>query len=232
MNNSDFEKILFGISAFPIFVLDTSIPLKKYVKLDMSTTNKDLLNFDVSSAGEWEKYIDSYLEKKAATVAYGGYLEERNLYNRSTYFTNQSKENQRNIHLGMDFWCKENTKVLAALDGTIHSFKLNDNYGDYGPTIILKHQIQGQLFYTLYGHLTLNSIKNIKVGTPVKQGEVIGSLGSAAVNGDYAPHLHFQIIKDIEGNFGDYPGVSSLNNLAFYKENCPDPKLLLCIKNA
>ena len=52
-------------------------------------------------------------------------------------------------------------------------------------------------------------------------------IGGTEVNGDYAPHLHFQIIKDIEGFEGDYPGVSSQNNLAYYSDNCPDPNLIL-----
>ena len=58
----------------------------------------------------------------------------------------------------------------------------------------------------------------------------IGNLGVASVNGDYAPHLHFQIIRDLEDNFGDYPGVASENNIPFYKRNCPDPNLLLKLK--
>jgi hypothetical protein len=42
--------------------------------------------------------------------------------------------------------------------------------------------------------------------------------------------LHFQIINDMQGKKGDYPGVSSKKELAFYKKNCPDPNLLLKIK--
>jgi murein DD-endopeptidase MepM/ murein hydrolase activator NlpD len=76
----------------------------------------------------------------------------------------------------------------------------------------------------------MQSIENIKVGAAVLQGQVIGNLGVASVNGDYAPHLHFQIIRDLEDNFGDYPGVASENNIPFYKSNCPDPNLLLKLK--
>ncbi|WP_368356657.1 peptidoglycan DD-metalloendopeptidase family protein [Polaribacter sp. ALD11] len=123
-----------------------------------------------------------------------------------------------------------NTKVLAVLDGEVYSFKNNNNFGDYGPTIILKHQINKEVFYSLYGHLSSNSIKNIKIGDVVLEGSTIGFLGNAEVNGDYAPHLHFQIIRNMEQNFGDYPGVSSEENVAFYKKNCPDPNLLLKIK--
>ena len=47
------------------------------------------------------------------------------------------------------------------------------------------------------------------------------------MNGDYAPHLHFQIIKDVQDFVGDYPGVCSKMDLEFYKKNCLDPELLL-----
>ena len=106
----------------------------------------------------------------------------------------------------------------------------NTNYGDYGPTLILKHKIEDELFYTLYGHLSLASIERIKVGVEVKQGEQIATLGTTEVNGDYPPHLHFQIIKDIQDYKGDYPGVCNQMDLEFYRGNCPDPNLLLGLK--
>jgi murein DD-endopeptidase MepM/ murein hydrolase activator NlpD len=115
------------------------------------------------------------------------------------------------------------------LDGKVHSFKNNNNLGDYGPTIILEHKLNNHVFYTLYGHLALESIESIKVGDLFAKGQQLALLGDSSVNGDYAPHLHFQIIKDIDVNFGDYPGVSSKTKLAYYLENCPDPNLLLKI---
>jgi murein DD-endopeptidase MepM/ murein hydrolase activator NlpD len=172
------------------------------------------------------------VRSKKAQVAYGGYLEQRNIYKRSTYFNQQVNPNdERNIHLGIDIWAPAGTKVLAAWDGELHSFQNNTNHGDYGPTIILKHVIDGFTFYTLYGHLSLNSISTLCVGNQIAQGEVIAFLGDSVVNGDYAPHLHFQIILDIQDYFGDYPGVCSVNQLEFYKSNCPDPNLLLGLGN-
>ncbi|WP_158837643.1 peptidoglycan DD-metalloendopeptidase family protein [Polaribacter sp. L3A8] len=227
MNTEKFNHFLSQISKDPISVIDASISLDNYYPIAISSKNKELLSFDISSSTEWETYLKSFLKKINAEVAFGGYLEKRNIYDRSTYFKNQSKEKQRNIHLGIDLWCAEKTKVLAALDGELHSFKNNENYGDYGPTIILKHQIEKEVFYTLYGHLSLASIENLKIGDTVLQGNTIGYLGGSSVNGDYAPHLHFQIIRDLEDNFGDYPGVSSEENIAFYQKNCPNPNLLL-----
>jgi len=108
----------------------------------------------------------------------------------------------------------------------VHSFKNNTNFGDYGPTIILKHRIENIEFYTLYGHLSLESIENLNVGQTFKQGEQIATLGDAKVNGDYPPHLHFQIIKDMQDYVGDYPGVCSKQDLEFYMQNCPNPEIL------
>jgi len=207
-------------------VIVATISYEDYISIDLSVKNPDL-TFDLESSSVWETYINSYLKKHNKKVAYGGYLEKRALYDRSSYFNESNDELKRNIHLGLDLWISAGTPVLAAFDGEIHSFKNNTNFGDYGPTIILKHTINDLSFYSLYGHLRLNDLKSLKVGDLVKKGETIAHLGEAKENGDYAPHLHFQIIKDIEDNFGDYPGVSNKKDIEFYKSNCPDPKLFL-----
>ena len=209
-----------------IKVIDSAIPYSQYNPLDLSESNTELQQLNLSNANELEEYIEQLLIANNAKVAYGGYNEVRNLYKRSAVFNNQNTE-ERNIHIGMDLWIKSGTPVLAALDGKIHSFQNNDNLGDYGPTIILEHQLENHTFYTLYGHLALESIQSIKAGDFFAKGQQLALLGNSDVNGNYAPHLHFQIIKDIDANFGDYPGVCSKSKLPYYLENCPDPNLLL-----
>lgn len=212
----------------PTKIIDSSIDFSNYIPLDLSITNKELMESKPENATEFEIFISNYLQNNNAEVAFGGYIEGRTLYKRSTIFKNESIA-ERNIHIGLDLWTKVDTAVLAALDGKVHSFKNNIGLGDYGPTIILEHEVENEKFYTLYGHLSLESIKNLSVGKQFKKGEKIATLGSAAVNGDYAPHLHFQIIQNIEDYWGDYPGVCNSNDLNFYIENCPDPNLLLKI---
>ncbi|HEX9150610.1 MAG TPA: peptidoglycan DD-metalloendopeptidase family protein [Flavobacterium sp.] len=209
-------------------VIDDSIDYTSYFPLDLSTLNLELSKLDVSNSIDFEKYIENYLTASKTQVAFGGYNEERNLYKRSAVF-NDPKTEERNIHIGLDLWTKAGTRVLAALDGTIHSFNYNAGLGDYGPTLILEHKIENQIFYTLYGHLSLESITEIEIGTAVKKGQQIATLGNSVINGDYSPHLHFQIIKNIADYFGDYPGVCSKRDLDYYLENCPDPNLLLKI---
>ncbi len=225
MSPLPFIVFLEQLNAHP--VLDVSISKSAYCPVDLSIYNDKLQGVNVSSSKELEDFIWAHMKNLNAKVAYGGYLEQRGIYQRSSYFNQANPRTERNIHLGVDLWIAANTPIYAPLAGTLHSFKNNRNHGDYGPTIILKHQIDAIEFYTLYGHLSVSSIENLKVGAELKQGEQIATLGTAEVNGDYPPHLHFQIIKAIDDYNGDYPGVSHHLNLDFYKQNCPDPNLLL-----
>lgn len=219
-----FEQLL--ASQESVFVIDRTQAISSYTPIDLSVTNTDLLLLNLQTAVDYETYLQNYLKVRNSTVAYGGYLEHRNLYKRSRLFKDSQTE-ERNIHIGLDLWIAAGTKVLAALDGTVHSFQNNTNIGDYGPTILLEHVLKNHTFYTLYGHLSLDSITNLKIGQKVRKGELIATLGAANVNGDYAPHLHFQIIRELGDYHGDYPGVCSLSNVPYYQKNCPDPKLLL-----
>lgn len=210
-------------------VIESSIPYSKYASLDLSISNMELSKIDMSDPEAVEIYIENHLQRNNAKVAFGGYNEERNLYKSSLIFNDDEKE-ERNIHIGMDLWITAGTPVLAAVDGIVYGFDFNAGKGNYGPTIILKHSIENQTFYTLYGHLSLESIENIEIGTIFKKEQQIATLGDSSVNGGYSPHLHFQIIKNIEDFTSDYPGVCSKKDLNFYLENCPDPNLLLKIR--
>ncbi|WP_045468224.1 peptidoglycan DD-metalloendopeptidase family protein [Winogradskyella sp. PG-2] len=220
-----FETFLKSLKSYSL--LNATIVKDQYIPINLSLHNSELKAINVSNSDDLEHFIWNYMKTHNAKVAYGGYLEQRGIYQRSAYFNETNSETERNIHLGIDLWIAAETPIYAPLAGSIHSFKNNINHGDYGPTIILKHHIYSFEFYTLYGHLSMASIENLKVGVEVKQGDQIATLGTAEVNGDYPPHLHFQVIKDIEDYKGDYPGVSNRLDLEFYKKNCPNPNLLL-----
>ena len=211
-----------------IKVVDDSIPYSKYTPIDLSVSNTDLSKIDMGNANDFVTYVENILQKNNAKVAFGGYNEERNLYKSSHLFNDEENE-ERNIHIGMDLWIKAGTPILAALDRTVHGFDFNVGKGNYGPTIILKHSIENHIFYSLYGHLSIESIEDLEIGTIFKKGQKIATLGDASVNGGYAPHLHFQIIKEIKDYLGDYPGVCSKKDLDYYLNNCPNPDLLLKI---
>lgn len=219
------EKLLKQTSFAPILkeVAD------QYVWIDLSKFNAELLKVDVTDTGSFSTYIQEYLTLHNAKVAIGGYQEHRNIYKRSAVFNNDPSE-ERFIHLGIDLWTSAYTPIHAPLKGVVHSFKNNKGLGNYGPTIILEHQLKKQVFYTLYGHLTKDSLDHLMVGEKIDKGEMFGAIGNHPSNGDYPPHLHFQIIKDLGGLNGDFPGVTSLNNLKKDLQNSLDPNLILKIK--
>ena len=206
----------------PLLLLDHNIPKTEYCKLDLSDTNPDLHHINIADPKVCQEYIDAVLEKNRATVAYGGYLERRTLYASDRF----SKGNIRNIHLGVDYWCKAGTKVISPMAGTVHSFRNNDDQGNYGPTIILSHEGEQGRFYSLFGHLSLESLEGLYVGKQFEKGSILATLGDTPINVNYAPHLHFQTIIDLGDYKGDFPGVCNRENLDFFTQNCPEPKLM------
>ena len=109
--------------------------------------------------------------------------------------------------MGIDIWGAENTKIFAPLGGMVYGFAYNGEDGDYGATIILQHQLDMVSFYTLYGHLSLKDIAPLRKGMVITRGECFAHFGNVKENGNWPPHLHFQIIEDIGFHESDYPGV-------------------------
>jgi murein DD-endopeptidase MepM/ murein hydrolase activator NlpD len=152
---------------------------------------------------------------------FGGYLEKRGLYSRSTVFNDGHAF--RDVHLGIDLWCPAGTEVFCPWDGVIHSFRDNAKFGDYGPTIIVQHNAGVFQGYSLYGHLSRSSLEGLRSGKTLKGGQRMGILGEPFENVGWPPHLHFQLIYDLKGYEGDYPGVCLENEKDKFRGNCPDP---------
>jgi peptidoglycan LD-endopeptidase LytH len=198
-------------------------------KLDFTEHNTGLTDDMLHDTVAFTHYIHDVLEKEGAEYGIGGYNEHRTIYSRSHLFDGAAQEGTepRRLHLGIDVWGKPHTKVICPLEGTVHSFGFNPGFGDYGGTIILSHKLGGLSFHTLYGHLSLASTQNWQGGERVQKGDVIGEFGIPQENGNWPPHVHFQVIQNIQGMRGDYPGVCRFSERAFYLDNCPDPDLIL-----
>ncbi|AHM58976.1 peptidase m23 [Flammeovirgaceae bacterium 311] len=192
--------------------------------IDLSAGNTFLAQLDVADTAATDAYIQQELKQKNAAGAIGGYLENRLLYLRSNVF---AADEHRTLHIGMDIWLPAGVPLFAVLPGSVHSYADNDNFGDYGPTIILEHQLEDIQFYTLYGHLSRTSLASLYEGKTFAAGEPIATLGTEAENGNWPPHLHFQIILDMQGRRGDFPGVAAPSQKEYYQQLCPNPNDLL-----
>jgi peptidoglycan LD-endopeptidase LytH len=194
--------------------------------VDLSRGNAALAQWpDPPGAPLPDGYIQAQMRAQGTCFLWGGYAEDRDFYRLSPNFHTPSEP--RSIHLGIDIWAGAGTPVRAALPGLVHSLANNAGFGNYGGTIILAHDLSGHIFYSLYGHLSVASLAGWLPGQPVAADQPLGALGQPAENGGWSPHLHFQLMTDLLGHRGDFPGVAARTEQAFYLSICPDPNRLL-----
>jgi len=197
--------------------------IRDYATIDLSADT--LSRLDVKDEDDLKAYLAKHHQSTQSKYLWGGYLEHRSLY-QSDLFKRADSE-VRDIHLGIDIWGIVYEQVHAPIDGTIHSFAYNDGALDYGYTLILSHRIDEVQFYTLYGHLGPGYYPSWKEGKSINAGDAIADLGPPDTNGGWLPHLHFQVMMDMEGRVGDFPGVCSRQHLRKWKALCPNPQELI-----
>ncbi|WP_409368037.1 murein hydrolase activator EnvC family protein [Lysinibacillus sp. 38-6] len=107
------------------------------------------------------------------------------------------------FHYGVDLANKTGTPIWAASDGVVSYAAPLSSYGN---VVILTHSIDGQIYTTVYAHL---SAFNVSVGDEVSQGQQIAAMGSTGRS--TGPHLHFEI------HIGSWQGqaVGSVNPLKY-----------------
>lgn len=161
------------------------------------------------------------------SIIAGGYLEPRPIYTTDAYKVQSNLGSiHRTVHLGIDFWLPALTPVYALFDGEIEISRNDAGDKEYGGLIIIKHEFPELTFYTLYGHQSVESVQSWKKGDKVKKGQKISELGIHEENGNWASHLHFQVMLDMLGNEEEFPGVTYPDQVDIWKSICPDPNLL------
>jgi len=205
-----------------------SLKIKSVTHVDMSIGSAWLGNKEEYSDTDITEYKLKQIEKEnPESILANGYLEVRPFYTTNAFRMDGNNGPQyRTVHLGTDFWVDAKTPLHAAYDGKVVILHHNNYLKDYGPLMVLEHEFNGSLFYTLYGHLTLSSLEMTKIGQKVKQGELVGYIGDTSENGIWTPHLHFQVMLDLLGNTENYPGVAFPSEKAVWKSICQNPKLL------
>ena len=212
--------------------------------LDIDLPTAPLKIFDLSVAsplvhGDPEKNTEPHITKRiwhemeAAGVkaAIGRYDEARMIYTSPLFVKGDGlTEEHRVVHIGMDLYAEAGSAVHAPIAGKVFAFSNNKAPQDYGPVVILEHATdRGELFYTLYGHLSTDTLKELYAGKPIARGERFARIGAADVNGGWTPHLHFQIITDLLDLGCDFPGVARSGERNLWTLFSPDPNLVIGI---
>jgi len=199
---------------------------ERSIVLDLSigsmALGESLLNLPVERFGQ---LVNRALADAGTDFGFGRWGEPRELYV-SNLFANESTEvtDPRVVHMGIDVFCRADTPIYSPLAGRVHIKTNNTAELDYGPMLVLEHDTSnGEVFYSLYGHLRATSLSDMNEGQAVSAGEQIATVGSAPENGNWPPHLHFQLILDLQGLGADFPGVAKRSEQAAWLALSPLP---------
>ena len=158
---------------------------------------------------------------RTSEFSIGRYDEDRvGVYTQSLF------EGQRTIHMGIDIGGPVGTPVHAFSEGMLWCAGCNASEGDYGPTLITLHVLDGVRLWALYGHLSLDSLVGWSRGHRFSAGDRLGFIGSEHENGGWPPHLHFQLSL-VEPKGCDLRGVVSAAERQQARLDFPDPRLVL-----
>ncbi len=172
------------------------------------------------------KTLFEKMREAGVKIGIGRYNEARLLYSSPLFGAGHPTEEHRTIHLGIDLFAEAGTAICAPLAGWVHAFQNNRQPLDYGPVVILRHEADGEAFFTLYGHLSVDSLEELCIDLPIAKGQHIGRIGSPPENGGWTPHLHFQIIRDLLDLDCDFPGVALASERELWLNLSPDPSEL------
>lgn len=216
------------LRAAPIAPVLPTLDLSRAARLDFTAANPRLTPENLRETATFDRLVQQMLAEQGAIVGWGGYLEDRVIYRRSPDLFGDAGP-ARSLHLGIDVWCPAGTPVAAPLPATVHSIADNAGFGDYGPTVILEHWLEGFTFWSLCGHLRRAEVEKLAPGQILSAGQVFAAVGPWPENGDWPPHLHFQLITDLQSRIGDFPGVAVPTERVQWEAICPDPNLILRI---
>ncbi|WP_209121442.1 murein hydrolase activator EnvC [Alkalihalobacillus sp. BA299] len=91
----------------------------------------------------------------------------------------------KKMHHGLDISNSTGTPIYAAEGGTVIAARYMNGYGN---TVMISHNVNGQVLTTLYAHMSAISVSN---GQRVSRGQQVGSMGSTGAS--TGPHLHFEV---------------------------------------
>lgn len=214
--------------SLPLSTIFPSIDAEGIQSLDLSVSGTWIGDREEASDLSFFQYKIEQLQKKVpGRIIAGGYMEPRALYETEAYErTGNNGKESRTLHLGIDFWVPVDTPVHVPFDGEVVTAVHDRGDKEYGGLIILKH-LEGDIgFYTLYGHQTIQSVEQWKTGDQIKKGQLLSRIASWPENGNWAPHLHFQVMLSLLDYVDDFPGVAYPAEMEIWRSICPDPNLL------
>src|SRR6266404_7751612 len=172
--SEDFRRWLTSKAKTAASILDVDVRTDPCRVFDLSVGSayfgRDPLDADTSA---FTDKIFGDMKRDGIRVGVGRYDEPRPFYTSSLFGAGSNPtDERRTIHLGLDLFVEPGTRLYAPLEGVVHTLANNAAPLDYGPLVILRHAIENdQEFFTLYGHLSKDTLSELQVGQAVARGQ-------------------------------------------------------------
>lgn len=175
-----------GIKVYPLF--GDYLRGKPYI-FDFSSNNPKTSEYNLTDFHEFNQMIFEEMDNSSCQWGIGRYLEERKNLLRA--YPNIIEE-QRYYHLGLDIVAPYDTPMYCPLEAEVFKVGKEQQLGNYGGYIMLKHNINEVVFYSFYGHL--KTPHTVRVGDQIKAGEEFTRIGQESDSGGWFCHTHLQIL--------------------------------------
>ena len=217
---------LLNVDIHPIFDDVKGLPMYIPLSKDNSFIRNATENDTPFTQEQLNEYIQSQLKKNNRSWAISNYLENR------TEMLSISRPDMvlenRTYNIGVNITAPLGSVLHSPLDAEVVQSYYEVGEGNYGGLVVLKHNINGCIFYSLYGHLNKNHLP--KTGITLKQGEVFEEVGNFDDNGHWFLNVHLQILTEEAYNSGWISkGYCKTENLPNINSYCPNPLFLLKI---
>jgi 4-aminobutyrate aminotransferase-like enzyme/Ser/Thr protein kinase RdoA (MazF antagonist)/murein DD-endopeptidase MepM/ murein hydrolase activator NlpD len=220
-----------GHRAAPI--TDHDLRAAPVLGLDFSAGSPLISSNPAENAAEpLTRRVFAAMAEASAALGAGGYDEARVIYAAPAFGEGRPTDERRTVHIGIDLTLPAGSALYAPFDGVVHGFEDASARLDYGPVIVLRHDLPGDeplTFFTLYGHLTRESLEGLRIGARIDAGQRFAAVGAPPDNGDWWPHVHVQVIADMLDVPCNFNGVAPASQRATWLSLCPDPNLMLGI---
>ncbi|MDB5556436.1 MAG: 4-aminobutyrate transaminase [Rhizobium sp.] len=208
-------------------VVRPDLPKPMVTVFDFSATSPDATWLDSLDGPGFDGYCAEKIAAEGADFGVGAYGEDRTIY-KGDAFETTAPHVRRTVHIGIDIFAPAGEPVHAPMDGTVAFIHDDAVAYSFGPTVLLKHETdEGDVFWTLYGHLSRTSVARLRPGQRIAKGTPFTEFGPRPENGEWPPHLHFQIVTDHLGLGARMHGVGTLGEWQIWLQVSPDPSVVL-----
>jgi len=179
-----------SLEIFPIFWKNN---IKNPVFLSMdddSNWMKSLTDEQINNQEFFNEQINIFHKNNNSDLIISWYLEKRERMFTALWFK-QMVEQKRFFHLGMDLSISKWTPIYAPLNWEVYDSWYEEGDWNYWWYVVLKHNVWGFVFYSLYGHQDKNNLP--KIWTKLKAWEKFSILWDFSDNWWYFHHLHLQL---------------------------------------